>query len=103
VAPYFQGGPLFGYVHAYLVLGETLTGRQLAGGTLIVIGALIVSIRFDQGMRLFKARLAALMLPCGLAMALSALIFRYSPSRSNSGPPRSGCSSARRFSAVRCC
>jgi uncharacterized membrane protein len=76
VAPYFQAGPLFGYVLAYLVLGETLSGRQLAGGVLIVVGALIVSIRFDRGMRLFKARLAALMLPCGLATALSALIFK---------------------------
>jgi uncharacterized membrane protein len=76
VAPYFQAGPLFGYVLAYLVLGETLSGRQLAGGVLIIIGALIVSLRFERGMRLFKARLAALMLPCGLALALSALIFK---------------------------
>src|SRR5580700_5472040 len=76
VAPYFQAGPLFGYVLAYFVLGETLSGRQLAGGVLIIIGALIVSLRFERGMRLFKARLAALMLPCGLALALSALIFK---------------------------
>jgi drug/metabolite transporter (DMT)-like permease len=76
VAPYFQAGPLFGYALAYLVLGETLTGRQLTGGILILIGALIVSVRFDQGPRIFKARLAALMLPCGFAMALSGLIFK---------------------------
>jgi uncharacterized membrane protein len=76
VAPYFQAGPLFGYGLAYLVLGETLSGRQMAGGILILIGALIVSVRFDHGMRIFKARLAALMLPCGFAMALSGLIFK---------------------------
>jgi uncharacterized membrane protein len=76
VAPYFQAGPLFGYALAYFVLGETLTGRQLAGGILILIGALIVSVRFDQGPRIFKARLAALMLPCGFAIALSGLIFK---------------------------
>jgi drug/metabolite transporter (DMT)-like permease len=76
VAPYFQAGPLFGYGLAYLVLGETLSGRQMAGGVLILIGALIVSVRFDQGPRIFKARLAALMLPCGFAMALSGLIFK---------------------------
>ena len=76
VAPYFQAGPLFGYALAYLVLGETLTGRQMVGGLLILIGALIVSVRFDQGLRLFKARLAMLMLPCGFAMALSGLIFK---------------------------
>src|ERR1700722_1542259 len=76
VAPFFQAGPLFGYVLAYLVLGETLTPRQMAGGALIIIGALFVSLRFDQSMRMFKARLALLMLACGFIMALSSLIFK---------------------------
>jgi len=76
VAPFFQASPLFGYVLAYAVLGETLSGRQMAGGALIVIGALIVSVRFGQGRPAFKARLAALMLACGFALAVSALIFK---------------------------
>jgi drug/metabolite transporter (DMT)-like permease len=76
VAPFFQATPLFGYVLAYAVLGETLSGRQMAGGVLIVVGALIVSVRFGQGLRVFKARLAALMLTCGFMMALSGLIFK---------------------------
>ncbi len=74
VAPFFQAAPLFGYGLAYLVLGETLSVRQLAGGGLIVIGTLIVSI--DRGAGAFKARLAALMLACGFTIALSALIFK---------------------------
>ena len=76
VAPFFQAGPLFGYVLAYLVLGETLTSRQMAGGAMIIIGALIVSLRFGPSTRRFKARLAALMLACGFIMALSSLIFK---------------------------
>jgi len=76
VAPFFQAGPLFGYVLAYFVLGETLSPRQMAGGALIIIGALIVSIRFGQNMRMFKARLALLMVACGFVMALSSLIFK---------------------------
>lgn len=76
VAPYFQAGPLFGYGLAYLVLGETLSARQLLGGVMIVLGALIVSLRFENGARMFKARLAALMLPCGFAGALAGLIFK---------------------------
>lgn len=76
VAPYFQAGPLFGYVLAYLALGETLSGRQMIGGAMILIGAMTVSVRFGRGIRLFKARLAALMLACGFAMALSGLIFK---------------------------
>lgn len=76
VAPYFQAGPLFGFVLAYLVLGETLSWRQLAGGAMIVLGALTVSIRFEYGARIFKGRLAALMLSCGFAGALAGLIFK---------------------------
>jgi drug/metabolite transporter (DMT)-like permease len=76
VAPYFQAGPLFGFVLAYLVLGETLSWRQLAGGAMIVLGALIVSVQFKYGARMFKTRLAALMLTCGFAGALSGLIFK---------------------------
>jgi drug/metabolite transporter (DMT)-like permease len=76
VAPYFQASPLFGYALAYLVLGETLTGRQLAGGALIILGALSVSVRFAYGTRLFKTRLMILMLSCGFAAALAGLIFK---------------------------
>lgn len=76
VAPFFQAGPLFGYVLAYLVLGETLSPRQMAGGLLIIVGALIVSLRFGQSIRTFKVQLAALMLTCGFIMALSSLIFK---------------------------
>jgi uncharacterized membrane protein len=76
VAPYFQASPLFGYGLAYVVLGETLTGRQLAGGALIILGALSVSVRFAYGTRLFKTRLMVLMLSCGFAAALAGLIFK---------------------------
>jgi uncharacterized membrane protein len=76
VAPFFQTGPLFGYVLAYLVLGETLSARQMAGGAMIIAGALLVSIRFGQARGPFKARLAMLMLACGFIMALSSLIFK---------------------------
>jgi uncharacterized membrane protein len=76
VAPFFQAGPLFGYVLAYVVLGETLSPRQMAGGVMIIIGASIVSIRFGHSARMFKARLALLMLACGFIMALASLIFK---------------------------
>ncbi|HTV35241.1 MAG TPA: DMT family transporter [Xanthobacteraceae bacterium] len=75
VAPFFQASPLFGYVLAYLVLGEKLTSMQMTGGALIIAGALIVSIRFGQGSAL-KLRLAVLMLTCGFVLALASLIFK---------------------------
>src|SRR5215472_6433454 len=76
VAPFFQTGPLFGYVLAYFVLGETLSPRQMLGGALIIVGALFVSLRFGRNMKTFKTRLAALMVTCGFIMALSSLIFK---------------------------
>ena len=76
VAPFFQASPLFGYVLAYLVLGETLTGRQMVGGAMIIVGAAFVSIRLGQPLSAFKTRLAALMLTCGFILALASLIFK---------------------------
>ena len=76
VAPFFQAAPLFGYVLAYLALGETLSTRQMIGGALIVVGTLVVSLRFDRAIGVFKLRLATLMLACGLAMAMSGTIFK---------------------------
>jgi drug/metabolite transporter (DMT)-like permease len=76
VAPFFQAVPLFGYVLAYFVLGETLSARQMAGGVLIIVGTLIVSVRLGHNVRAFKGRLALLMLGCGLAAAISGLIFK---------------------------
>ncbi len=79
VAPFFQAGPLFGFVLGYVVLGETLSPTQLAGGALIVGGTLLVSLRSQPHGRQkarFNTRLAALMLACALALALSSLIFK---------------------------
>jgi drug/metabolite transporter (DMT)-like permease len=58
------------------VLGETLTGTQLAGGALIVFGMLLVSVGSGPKRERFRLRLAALMLACGFVMSLSTLIFK---------------------------
>jgi uncharacterized membrane protein len=76
VAPFFQSSPMFGYVLAYLVLGETLTGTQLLGGALIIFGVLSVSIFGGKSRERFQWQLAALMLTCGFIMSLSTLIFK---------------------------
>jgi drug/metabolite transporter (DMT)-like permease len=65
VAPFFQSSPLFGYILAYLVLGETLTPTQLAGGALIIVGVLSVSIGPGRKRGRFRWELAALMLCAG--------------------------------------
>jgi drug/metabolite transporter (DMT)-like permease len=78
VAPFFQAAPLFGFGLGYVVLGETLSPTQLAGGALIIGGTLLVSLRSDPRRRrtAFNFRLAALMLACALSLAVSSLIFK---------------------------
>jgi len=76
VAPFFQASPLFGYALGYLVLGEKLSSTQLAGGALIIVGALIVSLRFGAMAGAFKLRLAMLMLGCGFVLSVATLIFK---------------------------
>lgn len=74
VAPFFQAGPLFAYGLAYLVLGETLSHMQLAGGGLIVAGGLCLSIQPGGGRP--RLRLVVLMLACAFIMAVSSVIFK---------------------------
>jgi uncharacterized membrane protein len=76
IAPFYQASPLFGYGLGYLVLDETLTPTQLAGGVLIIAGALLVSLRPAGSGGKFRARTAGLMLICAFALALSSLIFK---------------------------
>ncbi len=74
VAPFFQAGPLFAYALAWLVLGETLSRLQLLGGSLIVAGGLLLSIRPGGGH--LRLRLVVLMLACALVLAVSSVIFK---------------------------
>lgn len=77
VAPLFQAGPVFGYLLGYVVLGETLSAIQLAGGLLVIGGVLLLSIAPRSRRARFKTRLIALMLVCTFALALSSLIFKF--------------------------
>jgi uncharacterized membrane protein len=76
VAPFWQASPLFGYVLAYVFLGETLTARQMLGGFAIVVGAALVSVRPGAKAGAFKARMVVRMLACALALAFATLIFK---------------------------
>ena len=74
VAPFFQAGPVFGYALAWIVLGETLTHPQLAGGALIVAGGLLLSVH--PGRAKVRLRLVLLMFACAFVLAVSSVIFK---------------------------
>jgi O-acetylserine/cysteine efflux transporter len=44
VAPFSMLVPVFGMSAAWVVLGETVTWRELAGGVLVVVGVLLGSM-----------------------------------------------------------
>ena len=77
VAPWFQAAPLFGYLLAYLFLGETLSARQIAGCLIIIAGAVLVSLHPSFRFAKVKTRLILLMLVCTFALALSSVIFKF--------------------------
>jgi uncharacterized membrane protein len=81
VAPFFQLGPVFAFVLAYLVLHEMPGARQLAGGALVLLGSAVLSVEFGTHRRP-RLRLLALMLVCALALAASSVIFKLFALRS---------------------
>jgi len=77
VAPLFQASAVWGYALAYLLLGETLTRTQLAGGALIVIAGVILSLDGSMRFKRLKAGLIVRMAACTFALALSSVIFKF--------------------------
>jgi len=77
VVPFFQTVPLFGFVLAYVVLGEILSRSQLIGGALILSGAVILSLKFGRKKTKIKKRLVLLMVICSFLLAISSIIFKF--------------------------
>jgi uncharacterized membrane protein len=75
VAPLFQASTIFTLLLGYILLGETPTARKLAGIALVVVGALILTIRPTHQARV-GARLIGLMLACTFVVALASVLFK---------------------------
>lgn len=75
VGAYFQITPLFGAALAYIFMDEVLSYPQLTGIALVIVGAVILSLRVDGGPHRFKLRLLLLMMACTFTIAVSTVIF----------------------------
>jgi drug/metabolite transporter (DMT)-like permease len=76
--PLFQLIPVFSFVLAYLVLKETLTNSQVLGGSLIVLGAIGISLDLSDGKKVrFKKEVFWLMMLSSLLFALNFLFFKF--------------------------
>ena len=61
--PLFQLIPVFSYVLAYFILGETLTNNQILGGLLVVAGAIGISLDLSNKKKIkFKKEVFWLMM-----------------------------------------
>ena len=76
VVPLFQLIPLFSYILALFALDEKLTSLQIIASLLIVIGAVLISINFDNGKEKFKSKVFWLMVLSSFLVALNGLIFK---------------------------
>jgi drug/metabolite transporter (DMT)-like permease len=76
VVPFYQTIPIFGFILAYLFLGETLGKQEILAGILILIGTTIISLDFSKGGINLKKRVAALMLTASLLFAVMEVVFK---------------------------
>jgi len=76
VAPMFQMSAIFTFILGYLILGETLTFTNALGATVIILGALMLSLDTSFRFQKFKFKILFLMLLCTFILALSSVIFK---------------------------
>lgn len=78
VVPFTQLIPVFGYFFGYLFLGETLSSLQMSGVAIIIVGAGILSLEFEEesGLRI-KKRLICYMIGMTILAALCDTVFKF--------------------------
>ncbi len=77
IAPLFQATVVWGFVLAYVLLGEMLTLRQAIGAALIIAAGALMSLNGRTDLRRFKIGLVLRMAACTFALALSTVIFKF--------------------------
>lgn len=76
VVPFYQTIPIFTYAAGFLILGEAMSSLQILGGSVIIVGALVLSFdRLNAQMR-FKAGVAIPMLLASLLLSLNDVFFK---------------------------
>lgn len=69
VVPLFQLVPVFSYVLGYFVLGESLSGRQIIAGLIVLAGAVVLTLEIEEEKQI-RVKFKPLLL-----MGLSSLAF----------------------------
>lgn len=77
-AALFQMIPIFSYILAYFVLGETLTVLQMLGGLVIIVGAVLITLDLTNHKKIvFKKEVFGLMALSCLLFSINFLFFKF--------------------------
>ena len=76
VTPFYQTVPIFAFCLGYIVLGEAITLAQGLGASVIIVGALALSLELGRPRIRFKRNVVALMLAASLLSAINGVIFK---------------------------
>ena len=78
VVPYYQAIPIFSFILAYAVLGETIGVIQILGAIVIIFGTIILSTEKSQDSRYsYNKVVAGLMFLAAFFYAVNSVIFKY--------------------------
>ncbi|MEK7634877.1 MAG: EamA family transporter [Patescibacteria group bacterium] len=77
VVPFYQMIPIFGFILAYFILGETLTKTQIIASLAILLGALILSFDIQDKKIRFKKKVVLLMSVASFFYAMSDVLFKF--------------------------
>lgn len=76
VVPIFQMIPVFGYFVAYIILGETLTTKQILASLLIIFGAVVLSLDLSNTKPTIKTTVLLLMLLSSFLISIGGVLFK---------------------------
>ena len=76
VVPFWQLTPVFTYGLGLVFLGERLSGDRLLGGGVVILGALMLSVRPSAGRLTLDLRSIGLMAASSAALALGFVLFK---------------------------
>lgn len=77
VAPLFQMVPVMSFLLGYAVLGESLSGQNLAASLLIVFGSGILAIEMGKGKWHMKRAVFGFMFASSLCITLNGVLFKF--------------------------
>ncbi len=77
VVPFFQLIPVFGYFLGYLILGEIVDTQKIVAASMIILGAMVLSLEFNEERRItLKKNVLLLMGMSTFLLAFSEVLFK---------------------------